>query len=126
MSYFSSPASTQTELDFFPHFSSKFQNFSEKLLSEFQNNPSLNEFRAKNYFPSVTRRCRPVVGRNLYRRYLSRLKGYRFEIWATLRRLGWIDAPHTQIFEISRANSGVKKIKILSNRINIYKRCDES
>jgi hypothetical protein len=29
-------------------------------------------------------------------------------------QLGWIDAPHTQNFEISssRANSGVKKIKI--------------
>jgi hypothetical protein len=26
--------------------------------------------------------------------------------------LGWIDAPHTQNFEIYRANSGVKKIKI--------------
>jgi hypothetical protein len=51
---------------------------------------------------SVTRRCwhcRPVVGRNLYRQYLSRLKGYRFEISATLRQLGWIDAPHTQNFE---------------------------
>jgi hypothetical protein len=27
----------------------------------------------------------------------------------TLRHLGWINAPHTQNFEISRANSGVKK-----------------
>jgi hypothetical protein len=45
------------------------------------------------------RRCRPVVGRNLYQRYLSRLKGYRFEISATLRQLGWIDAPHTQNFK---------------------------
>jgi hypothetical protein len=50
--------------------------------------------------PSVTRRCHPVVGRNLYRQYLSRLKGYRFEISATLHQLGWIDAPHTQNFEI--------------------------
>jgi hypothetical protein len=63
----------------------------------------------KIFFPSVTRRCRPGVGQNLYRRYLSRLKGYRFEISDTLRQLGWID---TQNFEISRANSGVKKIKI--------------
>jgi hypothetical protein len=63
--------------------------------------------------PSVTRccrRCRPGVGRYLFRRYLSRLKGYRFEISATFRHLGWIDAPHTQNFEISRVNLGVKKI----------------
>jgi hypothetical protein len=52
---------------------------------------------------SVTRRCRTVVGRNLYRRYLSRLKGYRFEISATLRQLGWIDAPHTQNYEILKS-----------------------
>jgi hypothetical protein len=35
MPNFSSPASTQTDLNFFDHFSSKFQNFSEELLSEF-------------------------------------------------------------------------------------------
>jgi hypothetical protein len=45
------------------------------------------------------RRCRPVVVRNLYRRYLSRLKGYIFEISAALRQLGRIDAPLTQNFE---------------------------
>jgi hypothetical protein len=50
-----------------------------------------------------TRRCRLGVGRNLYRRYLSRLKGYRFEILATLRQLGWIYAPHTQNFEILKS-----------------------
>jgi hypothetical protein len=50
-------------------------------------------------FPSVTRRCRPVVNRNWYRR----LKGCRFEILATPRQLGWIDAPHTQNFEISKS-----------------------
>jgi hypothetical protein len=50
--------------------------------------------------PSVTWRCGLGVGRNLYRRYLSRLKGYRFEILAILRQLSWIDAPHTQNFEI--------------------------
>jgi hypothetical protein len=61
---------------------------------------SKNEFRVKNNFPSVTRRCRPVVERNLYRLYLSRLRGYRFEISAILRQLGWIDAPYTQNFEI--------------------------
>jgi hypothetical protein len=68
-----------------------------------------NKLRAKTNFPFVTRRfrsCRPGVGRNLCRRYLSRLKGYRFEISATLRQLGWI-------FEISRANSGVKKKSVL-------------
>jgi hypothetical protein len=36
------------------------------------------------------------VGRHLYRRYLSRLEGYRFEISATLHHLGWIE----QNFEI--------------------------
>jgi hypothetical protein len=47
---------------------------------------------------SVTRRCRPVVGRNLYQRYLSHLQVYRFEILASIRQLGWIDA--LQNFEI--------------------------
>jgi hypothetical protein len=50
-----------------------------------------------------TRRCRMVVGRNLYRRYLSHLKGYIFEISATLRQLGWIDAPQTKNFEILKS-----------------------
>jgi hypothetical protein len=53
--------------------------------------------------PSVTRRCRPGVGRNLCRRYLSHLKGYRFKISITLRKLGWIDAPHTQNYEILKS-----------------------
>jgi hypothetical protein len=39
----------------------------------------------------------------LYRRYLSRLKGYRFDISATLHQLGWIDAPHSQNFEILKS-----------------------
>jgi hypothetical protein len=34
----------------------------------------------------------------LSRRYLSRLKVYRFEISATFRQLDWMDAPHTQNF----------------------------
>jgi hypothetical protein len=43
MQNFRSPASIQTELDFFfDIFSRKFQNFSEELLSEFQKNPSLS------------------------------------------------------------------------------------
>jgi hypothetical protein len=46
---------------------------------------------------SSCRRCRPGVGRNVYRRYFSR-KGYRFEISATLYHLGLIDAPHIQNF----------------------------
>jgi hypothetical protein len=39
----------------------------------------------------------------LCRRYLSRFKGYRFEISATLGHLGWIDAPYTQNFEILKS-----------------------
>jgi hypothetical protein len=71
-----------------------------------------NEFRAKKIFPSVTRRCRPVVGRNLYRRYLSRLfKSYRFEILANLQQLGWIHAPHTQNFEILKSLEQTQKSK---------------
>jgi hypothetical protein len=64
-----------------------------------------NKFRAIKKIPSVTRRCRclPGVGRNLCRRYLSRLKGYRFVISAIFRHLGWIDAPHTQNFEILKS-----------------------
>jgi hypothetical protein len=50
---------------------------------------------------SVTRRCRPGVGRNLYRRYLSRFKCYLS--FAILRQLGWIDAPHIQNFEILKS-----------------------
>jgi hypothetical protein len=61
-----------------------------------------NKYGAKKN-PSVTRRCRPGVSRNLYRQYLSRLKGYRFEISAALRQFGWIDAPHTQNFEILKS-----------------------
>jgi hypothetical protein len=74
-----------------------------------------NKFRAKKKFPSATRRCHPGVGRNLCRRYLSRLKSYRFEISAILRQLGWIDAPHTQNFEILKSleqTQESKKFKI--------------
>jgi hypothetical protein len=66
-------------------------------------------------FPSVTRRCRPVVGRNLYRRYLSRLKSYSFEVSATLRQLGWIDAPHTQSFEILKSLEQTQESKNLKS-----------
>jgi hypothetical protein len=58
--------------------------------------------------------CRPVVNRNLYRRYLSRFKG-RFEISGLLRQLGWIDAPNTQNFEILKyleQTQESRKIKI--------------
>jgi hypothetical protein len=57
-------------------------------------------------------RCRPVVGRNSYRRYLSRLRGYRFEISATLRKLGWIDAPQLRILKSLEQTQEIKKIKI--------------
>jgi hypothetical protein len=76
--------------------------------------------------PSVTRRCRPDVSRNLCRRYLGRLKDDRFEISAALRHLGWIDAPHTQNFEILKfleQTQESKKIKICSDGLNFGKRC---
>ena len=69
-------------------------------------------FWAKKKFPSVTQRCRRCRTGNLYRRYLSRLKCYSVQILATLSHLCWIDAPHTQNFEISWENSGVKKFWI--------------
>jgi hypothetical protein len=94
---------------------------------------SKNEFRAKKSFPSVTRRCLPFVGRNLYRRYLSRLEGYRFEISAILRQLGWIEAPHTLNFEILKSleqTQESKKFKItfeifvkMLDGFNFGKRC---
>jgi hypothetical protein len=41
---FSSPASKQTDLEFFFYiFSRKFQKISEELISEFQNNPNLSK-----------------------------------------------------------------------------------
>jgi hypothetical protein len=46
---------------------------------------------------------RPDVGQNLYRRYLSHLKGYRFEISATFCQLCSIETPHTQKFEILKS-----------------------
>jgi hypothetical protein len=60
-----------------------------------------NEFRANE--KKSTSRGVAVGGRNLYRQYLSRFKSYKFEIPATLRQLGWIDAPHTQKFEIMKS-----------------------
>jgi hypothetical protein len=87
----------------------------------------------ERFFPFVTRRCRPGVGRNLYQRNLSRLKGYRFEISATLRQLNWIDAPHTQNFEILKSleeTQESKKFKItfeifvkMLDGLNVSKRC---
>jgi hypothetical protein len=68
-----------------------------------------------DFFPSVTRQCRPGVGRNLYLRYFSRLKGYRFEISATLHLLGWIDAPHTQNFEFWNLLRKLRKAKKLKS-----------
>jgi hypothetical protein len=69
-------------------------------------------------FPSAKRRCRscrPVVGRNLCRRYLSRFKGYRFEILTTLRQLDWIDAPPTQNFEILKSLEQTQESKTYSD-----------
>jgi hypothetical protein len=63
-----------------------------------------NEFGAtKMSVEKRCRSCRPVVFRNLCRRYLSRLEGYIFEISATLHQMSWIDAPHTQNFEILKS-----------------------
>jgi hypothetical protein len=69
-------------------------------------------FHLQKQNPSVTRRCRPGVGRNFYQRYLSCFIGYRFEISATLRQLGWIDAPHTQNFEILKTLEQTQESKI--------------
>ena len=44
-----------------------------------------------------------VVGRNLWVPYLSRLTCYKIQIFATLCHFGWIDAPHTQNFEILKS-----------------------
>jgi hypothetical protein len=70
--------------------------------------------------PSVTRCCRPSFGRNLYARYLSRLKGYRFEIPATLRHLGWIDAPHTKNSEILKSLEQTQESKKLKITFEIF------
>jgi hypothetical protein len=61
------------------------------------------------FFPSVTRRSCLVVGQNLYGRYLSRLKGYRFQISATLCHLNRIDAPYTHNFEILKSLEQTQK-----------------
>jgi hypothetical protein len=53
---------------------------------------------------SVTRCCRSGVRQKFYRRYLSRLKGYRFETSATLR----------QNFEILKSQES-KKFKSVSS-----------
>jgi hypothetical protein len=79
---------------------SKFQNSGTNIFN-ISYVESKNKF--KSNLPSVKRRCRrcrPGVGQNWYRRYLSRLMGYRFEISANLHHLSWIDAPLTQNFEI--------------------------
>jgi hypothetical protein len=65
-------------------------------------------------FPSVKRRRRQGVGRNLSFCLKDRLKDYRLKILATLRQLGWIDGPHTQNFEILKSveqTQESKKIK---------------
>jgi hypothetical protein len=83
--------------------------------------------------PALPGRCRSGVGRNLCRQYLSGLKGYRFEISATLRQLGWIDTPHTKNFEILESleqTQESKKFKIsfeifvkMLDGFNFGKRC---
>jgi hypothetical protein len=65
-------------------------------------------------------RCRPGVRRNLCRQYLSRLKGYRFEISANLRQLGWIDAPHTQNFENLESLEQTQELKIFIISFEIF------
>jgi hypothetical protein len=74
-------------------------------------------------FPSVTRRCCLGVGRNLCRRYLSRLKGYRFEISTIFRQLGWIDAPHTQNFEILKSLEQTQESKKIKSLLKFLKKC---
>jgi hypothetical protein len=71
----------------------------------------MNSERKKN--PSVTRRCHPVVGRNLYRRYPAVLRALRlrlpFDSWAGLMHL------ILRIFEILKSleqTQESKKIKI--------------
>jgi hypothetical protein len=74
-----------------------------------------------------------VSGLFIPRRYLSCLKGYRFEISATLRQLGWNDAPYPQNFENLKSleqTQESKKIKItfeifvkMLDGLNFGKRC---
>jgi hypothetical protein len=60
----------------------------------------LDEFRAKKKFVRHAAIFELNFERNVNAQFLSRIKGYRFEISATLRQLGRIDAPHTQNLEI--------------------------
>jgi hypothetical protein len=57
-----------------------------------------NEFRANFFF----RLSHGVAGFTV-RSLVKICRSYRFEISATLRQLGWIDAPHTQNIEILKS-----------------------
>jgi hypothetical protein len=65
----------------------------------------------------------------MHRRYRSRLKCYRFEIWTTLNHLGWIGAPQTQILKSLGKTQYSKKIKscfffvIMLDGSNFGKKC---
>jgi hypothetical protein len=48
------------------------------------------------------------VGKKLYRRCLSRLKRYRFEIFAFLHHLGWIDVPHAIFKSLEKTQESIK------------------
>jgi hypothetical protein len=56
----------------------------------------------------------------LYRRYISRLKGYRLEITATFRQLGWIDALHTQNSEILKSLEQTQESKKLKTNFEFF------
>jgi hypothetical protein len=58
-----------------------------------------------------------VAARNLYQRYLSRHKCYRF---AEVHHLGWIDAPHTQSFEILKTLEQTQESKYFEIIFDIF------
>jgi hypothetical protein len=66
------------------------------------------------------KKVRPGVGRNLYRSYLSCLKGYRLEISAFIHHFGWIDAPNTQNFENLKSLETTQESKQLKIGFEIF------
>jgi hypothetical protein len=71
---------------------------------------SKKQVRSENQFQSATRRCRFLLDEICIDDISAALRATDLRFWLPIYlHLGWIDAPHTQNFEMSRANLGVKK-----------------
>jgi hypothetical protein len=132
---FSYPASTQTDLDFFDIFTFHIWNmesigFACKKKKKIANFHVLGLFMPKKQVQSENKNsvCHAALPSGRWSKFVSTISqpslGLQIFIWdlATLRQMGWIDAPHTQNFEILKSLKQTQESKNFKIAFEIFEK----